>query len=188
MVVSAAMAMTGLKLRAVKRVGKVAEIVGEKRIDQREIRAQRGLEQVALSVQVDPLLAFLDNGADACRREHAAKPAAAGADALDQRALRHEIDRHRACNHLPLRLRIEADVARDGAADQTGIDELADSPPGHGVVVGDHDEITFALAHQFVDQALGSSDAHEPSDHEGRPIRDHLDRGRARDSFHSGHF
>ena len=46
-------------------VGKVAEIVGEKCADQRKVGAQGRLKQVALSVDVDYLLVFLNNSAHA---------------------------------------------------------------------------------------------------------------------------
>jgi len=46
-------------------VGKVAEIVGEKCSDQSKVGAQCRLKQVALSVDVDLLFAFLDDSADA---------------------------------------------------------------------------------------------------------------------------
>jgi hypothetical protein len=42
--VSAAIAMTGLKLRR-QRVGKVAEIVGQECVDQREVGVQRRLDR-----------------------------------------------------------------------------------------------------------------------------------------------
>src|SRR5262245_39231187 len=119
-----------------QRVGEVAQIVGEKRMDEREIRAQRRLEQIILPLDLDPLLALLDDGADARWREHATEPVATGADAFDQRALRHKLDFHRLGNHLPLGLGIEADVAGDGPADKLGVDQLANAASGHGIVVG----------------------------------------------------
>src|SRR5262245_10980973 len=167
-----------------QRVGEVAEIVGQKRVDQREIRAQRRLEQIALSLDLDPLLALLDDGADAGRREHAAEAEAAGADAFDQRTLRHELDLHRLGDHLPLRLGIEADVAGNGPAHEAGVDQLADAPPRHGVIVRDHREIALALTHELVDHALGRSDAHEAADHQGRAVRDQGDGVFHRNCFH----
>ena len=56
-------------------------------MNQREVRAQSRLEQEGLAAELHLLLALLDNCPDAGRREHATKTAAAGADALDQRAL-----------------------------------------------------------------------------------------------------
>ena len=49
-------------------------MVGQKRVDQRKIRAKRGLEQEVLAVDLDLPLAFLDNRADACRRQYASRP------------------------------------------------------------------------------------------------------------------
>ena len=58
-------------------------------------------------------LPFFDERADAGRGQDAAQADAAGADALDQRALRHELDLDLARDHLRLRLGIEADVRGD---------------------------------------------------------------------------
>ena len=69
-------------------------------------------------------------------------------------------------------------------ADQTRTDELADTPPRHCRVVGDHDQIALALAHELVDQAFGSSDAHEAADHEACAIRNHGGGIFNRDGFH----
>src|SRR6516162_8029411 len=96
-------------------------------MDEREVGAQRRFHEIFPAVDLDLLLAFLDDCADASGCEHAAKSAAASADAFDQRALRDEIDRHLARDHLLLRFWIETDVACDGASHQTRIDKFADS-------------------------------------------------------------
>ena len=77
-----------------QRVLKIAEIVGQERVNQREVGMQRRLQQIGLSGHFDLLLALFDERADAGRRQDAAEAAAAGADALDERALRHQVDRH----------------------------------------------------------------------------------------------
>ena len=67
-------------------------------------------------------LAFLDDGPDARRRQHASKAAAAGPNALDERALRHQVDRHFVGHHLLLYVRIEPDVARRKRRDQRRVE------------------------------------------------------------------
>ena len=57
-----------VKISRRQSVGEIAEIVGEKCTDQRKVGAQRRLKQVALSVDIDFLLAFLNNRADASWR------------------------------------------------------------------------------------------------------------------------
>ena len=153
-----------------QRVVEIADVVGEKRLHQREIGAQRGLEQVGLALDLDALLPFLHDGAHARGRQHAAKAEAAGADALDQRALRHEVHLQLAGEHLLLRLRVEADMARDRLLHRAGADQLADADAGERVVVGDHREVPLALAHELVHQALGRAHAHEPADHHARAV------------------
>src|SRR6266436_7025663 len=94
-------------------------------MDQREVRVQRGLQQVGFPVHFDLLLTFLDQGADAGWRQHAAKSATTSTNALDERALWDQVDHHLAGDHLSLRLGIEADVTSDGPTDKSGIDKLA---------------------------------------------------------------
>ena len=74
----------GIEVARGQGVGEVAKVVRQECMDQREIRTKRGLEQEVLAVDLDLSFAFLDNGADARRRQHASKAAAAGADALDE--------------------------------------------------------------------------------------------------------
>ncbi len=73
------------------------------------------------------------------------------ANALDQRALRDELDLHFAGEHLLLGLGIEPDVACDHLANGTGSDELADADARQRRVIRDHREIAPALADQLVD-------------------------------------
>jgi hypothetical protein len=60
----------------------------------------------------------------------------------------------------------------NGPLDEPGIDELTDTAPRERRIVRDNGQIAFALPHELVDEALGSSDAHEPADHQGRTVRD----------------
>src|SRR5262249_39996715 len=128
--------------------------------------------------------ALLDQGAHACRREHAAQTAAAGTHALDECALRNQFDLDLSGDHLLLGLRIEADVTGDQPADQAFVHELADALAGPGGVVGDHREIALALAHQLVDHALRAADGHEAADHHTRAVGNEGDGILHRDSFH----
>ncbi len=155
-----------------QRVREVAEVVGEERVDEREVRAQCGLDEVILAAHVDLLLALLDDGTDAGRGEDTAEPEATRADALDQRALRHELDLHFAGQHLLLRFRIQADVADDRLAHQPGAHQLADADAGKRRVVGDDGQVALALARQFVDDAVRRADGHEAADHQARAVRD----------------
>ena len=105
-----------------QRIGEIAKIVGQKRVDQRKIRAKRRLEQEALAVHLDLALAFLDNRADASSRQHASKAATAGPNALDKRALRHKTDRHLVGHHLLLHVRIKSYVAGRQRRDQCRVE------------------------------------------------------------------
>ena len=142
-----------------QRVAQIAEIVGKECLHQREVGAECDFEQIALAVHFDALLAALDRRADAGLRQDAAQSITAGADALDERALRHELHLQLTGHHLPLSFGVEADVAHDRLAQQLGADELADSPARHRRVVGDHSEIALVLAHDLVDDPLGRADA-----------------------------
>ena len=86
---------------------------------------------------LDLLLAFLDEGADPGRRQYAAEAAAAGADALDEGALRDQIDGDLLAQHLLLRFWVQSDMGPDHARDLRGIEQFADALARHGRVVAD---------------------------------------------------
>jgi hypothetical protein len=86
-------------------------------MDERKIGAQGGLEQVILSVDLDLAFTLFHHGAHASRGEDPAEPETTSADALDERALRHEIDGDLAGDHLLLSLGIKTDVTCDHPAD-----------------------------------------------------------------------
>jgi hypothetical protein len=98
--------------------------------------------------------------------------------------LRHKFHVQFPRHHLSLSFRVETDMAHDGLAKQLGINELADSPPGRGGVVGDHGQIAFALTHDLVEEPLGRADRHEAPDHQARAVGDHGDRLIERDGSH----
>jgi hypothetical protein len=53
-------------------IGEIAHVIGEECMDEREVRLQCGLEQIALSVDINLALPLLDNGAHASGCEDAA--------------------------------------------------------------------------------------------------------------------
>lgn len=170
--VSAAIAMMGLKLRG-QCVGEIAEVVGQKCVDQGELRPQRGLEQKRSAIDFNLALAFCNRSANAGWREHASETATTGANALDEGPLGYEIDGDLVVQHLLLRLRIEADVACSQACDESSIEQFANTFPGHSCVVADDRKPGFFLSDDLVEQALRRSDAHETANHDARPDRDH---------------
>src|SRR5262249_59443744 len=70
----------------------VAVAVAARGAHQREVGAQRRLEQVAPTAELALLLATRDVGADSRGGVEGRQPRAAGAHALDQGALRHELE------------------------------------------------------------------------------------------------
>src|SRR5262249_35067697 len=98
-----------------------------------------GLEQIFCTAHLDHALALLYGGADAGGSEHSTEPKAPGADALDEGALRHQINAHAPRKHLLLGARIEPYMAGDGAGNEARIDELADASSWRAGVVGDDD-------------------------------------------------
>ena len=115
---------------------------------QRKVSPQGNLKKVGRSVNFDPALSLLYKSSNSCRGEDTAKPDATGPDTFDERALRHQIDRHLAGNHLLLGLGVEADVAGDRPGEKTGPNQLANAPAGHRRIVGNDDQIALALAHK----------------------------------------
>ena len=87
MTVPAAIAMTGIEVARRQRIAEIAQIVGEERLDQGEVGAQRDLKQIRLSADLNSLLADLDRSADAGLGQNTAQSIATSANALDERAL-----------------------------------------------------------------------------------------------------
>src|SRR5579883_2287867 len=50
----------GIEVARGQRVSQIAEIVGQEGVDQREVRVQRGLDQIGFAVDLKPRLAVLD--------------------------------------------------------------------------------------------------------------------------------
>src|SRR5262245_16397149 len=140
-----------IEIPGCQRVGKIAEIVGEKRADQCKVGTQRSLDQVAFPVDVDFLLAFLDDRADPGWSQYPAESKSAGTNALDERALWHEVDGHLPVEHLPLSLRVKSDVARDRPAYQTFVNELSNAAGRRCRMVGNNSEGCRCLPTTFVD-------------------------------------
>src|SRR3974390_1198756 len=122
----------GIEVPRGQRIAEITQIVGEKRLHQGEIGAQRRLEDLILSMPLDPALAFLDDRADPRRRENSAEPESAGANALDKRALRHKFDVQLSRHHLTLGFGIEADMARHDLAPELCGGEASQSPSRRG--------------------------------------------------------
>ena len=184
MTVSAAIAMTGLKLRAVKRVGEVAEVIRQKCVDQRKIRAKRRFEQEVLpstSIFRLPSSTMVPTPVGVSTPPRPQPPARMRST---KRALRHQVDRDLVGHHLLLYVRIEADVARGQRRDQRRVEQLADALAGDRGVIADDGEFGLPLPDQFVQQALRRSDPHESTDHDGRAVGDHGDRFFHGDGFH----
>ena len=82
----------GIEVPRATPVDEVAEPVGARRPDEREVAAQRRLQHVAAPVELPLLAAARRVGADAGRRVERGEAGAAGTHALDQRALRDELE------------------------------------------------------------------------------------------------
>src|SRR5262245_28486898 len=167
-----------------QRVGKIAEILGEKRADQCNVGTQRSLDQVAFSVDVDFLLAFLDDRADPGWSQYPAESKTPGTNALDERALRDEVDGHLSVEHLPLCLRVKSDVTRDRPAYQTFVNELSNAAAWKCRIVGNNREVFLSLPYQLVDHALRCTDSHEAANHQRCTVRDQGDGILDRNRFH----
>ena len=130
------------------------------------------------------LLSVRHLGADSGWRQHATQAVAAGANLLDERALRHEIDLQIARHHLLLRLGVQADMAGDHLAHQFGADQLAYAATRQGSVIGDHRQVALALPNDLVDQADRRADSHESADQQTGTVGDHRNRCFERDRLH----
>ena len=160
-----------IEVRRGQPVSQIEEMVGLMRMDQRDVGPQRQLEQVVSPVDRDHPLPSATTRADAGRRQHAAEPGAAGADALGQRALRHEFHLSSPSSILRCIDGVRPDVRDDHAGDAAGIDQLADAEAGPRGVVGDHRQVARAPGDQRIHQPLRRPDAEEAADHDAGAVR-----------------
>ena len=133
-----------------KSVRKIAEVVGEKGMDQRKIGSKRCFEEVFRAIHIDLAFPFFNHSADARWRQHATEATAAGPYPLDEGALRRELDLDLTGDHLLLGFGIEPYVASDHTLYQLCADKLADACPGSGGVIGDDSEIALSLADDLI--------------------------------------
>src|SRR5208337_2972522 len=119
-------------------------------MNQREISVECRFEQVGLAVCFDLLLSVFDGGSKSSLCENAAQPIPAATDALDKSPLGDEFNLQFTRRHLPLRFRIEADVAGDQLANQLGHDKLPDALFGGARVIGDDSQVAFSLTDNLV--------------------------------------
>src|SRR5207237_3833400 len=73
-------------------VGEIAEVIGQKGVNQGKLRPQRSFEQKLLSVDLYLALALGHRSADAGWRENASETATTGANAFDKSSLGHEME------------------------------------------------------------------------------------------------
>ena len=161
-----------IEVASSQRVAEIAEIVGEERLHEGKVGAQRHFEQITRAVDLYHLLAGFDGRSHAGLRQDATKAVTTRTDAFDQRALRDKIALQFAGQHLPLRFRVEADMADDRLAHELRANELADAPPRRRRIVGDHDEVALLLADDLVDDPFGRADGHEAADHQAGAVGD----------------
>ena len=154
MVTFAAMHISGEKLRAVLR---------KTRLPQRSAFHARTIAKSALSgfssTYSRPSMTRVSLPSAICvptpvGREEAADAAAAGADALGQRALRVELDLQLAREELALELLVLPHVAGDHLLDLLRLEQDAQAQLGRAAVVGDDGEALHALVVQGRDQVL----------------------------------
>jgi hypothetical protein len=176
MTVSAAIAITGLKIARRERVAQIAQIIGKECLHQSEVGTQRDFKQIGLAVHIDRLLTLLDGRAEACLRQNATEPMPAAAYSLDECSLRYELDLQFAGHHLALGFGIKTNMAHDDLAHKFCLNELADSLARDSGVIGDHGEIALILAQDLVDDALWRAHGHETADHQACTIWDHRNR------------
>jgi hypothetical protein len=111
------------------------------------------------------LLSRFDSGADSGLGEDAAETVTTGPDAFDEGSLWNEFDLHLAGYHLPLGFRVKADMARYRLTQELRVDEFTDASARLCRIVRDDCEISFLLAHDFINNALGRTHTHEAADH-----------------------
>ena len=151
-------------------VDQVAEAVALPGLDEREVRAQRRLEHVALAVDDPGFLALGHDGAVGRRREEAGDARAGGAHPLGERALRHQFDLELAAQELPLEFLVLADVGRDHLPDLPRPQQDAGAEIVHAGVVADDGEALRAARVQGANQVFRNAAHAEPAHHDARSV------------------
>ena len=139
-----AVAIIGLKLRAVLRIDEIAFRVALPGVDEREVGDQAALHDIGLAVELAHLLALGDHGADAGLGEEGRDAGAAGADALGERALRVEFDLELAGEDMLREHLVLADIGRDHLLDLPGLEQQAEAAAVDARIVGDDGQILDA--------------------------------------------
>src|SRR3974390_978977 len=119
-------------------VSEVSGVIGNKGVDEGEIRAQSCFDEVLLAVDFQLALVFFNDGAEACWGQDATEAIAATTNTFYKRALRHQLHLEFPSNHLLLCLWVQADVADDAFPEQPRRHEFANTHAGHGGIIGDH--------------------------------------------------
>ncbi|KOO54171.1 hypothetical protein ACS33_15590 [Edwardsiella ictaluri] len=159
-----------VKVAGAELVGQIAQGIGAMGADQRQIGAQRALQQPGFAVERQALLALGDDGTDAGGGQKTAEPGAAAADLFNQGALRNQLHRHLPGHHAPPGLRIGADVGGDDAADPPVDDQRADARIDKGGIVGDQGQVPDAGLQQGRDQAGRGAYPHKAAHHNGHAV------------------
>ncbi len=102
---------------------------------------QRHLEDVRLAVDDSRFLALGRQRAVRRRREEPADPGTAGANALGERALRHQFDLDFTFQELPLELLVLADVGGNHLPDLTSPQQDPDPEIVDAGIVADDEEV-----------------------------------------------
>ena len=138
-------------------IREVAVRVALPRFDECEICMQGGLEHVVPAVEIARLLAFCDQRAVAGRRVERGDPGAGRANALGERALRHQLDFDFLLQELPLELFVLADVGGDHLAHLARAQQQPDPRIVGPRVVADDGEVLRAALLKSGDEVFGNA-------------------------------
>ena len=150
------------------------------RLDQREIAAERVLEQIRTPAELRRLLALSDRRADAGRGVERRDPRAGRAHTLRERALRHQLDLELPGEKLRLEDPVLANVGGDHLRDLVVGEQQAQPEVIDAAVIGHDDQLARAQLPQRRDRALRDPAQPKPADDQRRTITDVRDRRRER--------
>jgi hypothetical protein len=155
-------------------VGEVAPAVGAVGLDERVVGVDRVLEHVVALADAPRLLAPGELGAERGRREERADARARGADALGERALRHELELElaRAVGLVEVPRVGLARERADDLAHATGADQRREPRIGVARVVVDDDQLARALRDQRIDELHRHAGVAEAAEHYGGAVGD----------------
>src|SRR5207245_336711 len=152
----------------------IAPFVALPSFDESKIGFQGALHHIQPSVKLACFFVLPDNCSHPSRSKECRNSRSAGANALRESPLRHQVQLNLALwDHLLQQL-IFADVGADMLANLSGRQQQPHTEAIHANVVADRRKVLYAFAYQSTNEVLRNSAQPKPTHHDGGAIENLL--------------